>query len=864
MSRQSLLAVLILILLGTGLHLGTQADTVPVPIPGGAEPPASPADEDPVEDWEPASPRVTGQVLDAEGRPAAGAEVRFTLDRESRLYESLTPEEQREIHRVRSDARGAFQIDALRPGAPYDVLVVQRGYAPLLTAFSLQPVGLTPDLRLVLRPGRTARGMVLDGKGRPVEGVQVWLHRSTRAGIFTDVPFKKVWADSDLFRTFTGPDGRFEIADLPDHPLDLAIWGSTFAPLVRRGILLPADRKVAELGGFRLDPGASIAGRVTDRQGAPIPGAAIGAWGQEEQVTETGRDGRFVIEGLSSDTELHLSVCRPGFETMQSWFAASAPEAARIVLEPAGRIAGRVVDPDGAPVAGAEVRASLDGSGRSWSFPAPPCPPSDFARTKTDARGSFDLTDLAPGPVSLWVMAEGHPKEVLTVEAGGSTRELTVALRPGAVVAGRILDPKGRPVAGAKVSDDDHPSTVSRADGTYRLEGIGMGARNIDVSHPNHAFLSKTVRIEPGENRFDVSLSRVTGRLIRGRVLDPDGEPAAGARVLSNGKVAAATAADGSFAFVVDEGSYTLEAQAGNHAPAAAEVDVWHQSAQGVELRLSRGITLTGRLAGMAPEELATARVSALPKWNGPRNMAWEATLDAEGRYRLEGLFPDEWSLAIYTDRRRLHERFVLAAGARARELDVHLAAAPPPVQEPAGPAEAREPQGITLHGRLLGVEPADLPDVSAEAILGSRWEFATITRFGEYRLSGLSPGTWKVQARHGVDTATGTVRLEPGMEDAELDLTFVRGTLTLSGRIDAPADRPALYLELSWEDGMNQSVYTHADEKGEFRFTRLHPGRYSLTVSDDAGLLPLTRKIEMSADQEVVLHLEGRAAPGQ
>ncbi len=921
-------AFLFLILLGAGLR-SPQTDpapSLPVPVVDGEKPPAAKA----ADFQATASPLVTGRIVDEQGRPVPGTEVRFTLDRESRLFEELSAAEQERIHSVRSDALGSFQIEALMPGAPYDVVVVRRGYATLLTALSPFPVGLTPELRLVLRPGKIARGLVLDGQGRPVAGLDVRLERSTVGGIFTDVPLKKVWPDRELHHAVTGPDGRFEIVDLPEQTLDLWIWGSTFAPLSRRGIVLPADREVVDLGTFRLQPGATIEGRVADRQGTPIPGAVIGLRSQDTPVTESGRDGRFVVHGLSLDSELYVSVCRPGYQTFSGWLAASAPEAAHVILEPAARVDGRVLSPDGSPIAGAKVRASLDGSGRSWLSTAAPCQPSDFAERTTDAHGGFSVEDLSPGAVSLWVMAEGHPKEVLNVEAGASsapgvsTSPLTVTLRPGAVLAGRILDPAGRPVSGAAISDDSnihgHPRALSGPDGTYRLAGVAAGARSIGVSHPDHEHMSKTLRIAPGENRFDAKLARIPRYPIRGRVLSPDGQPVAGARVVSNGKVAAATAADGSFVLLVDDGgSYSLHSQAGSHGPAEKSVHVSGAPVDGLDLRLSRGITLTGQVVGIAPEELAEATVSAL-SLGSPSNMFWQAAVDSAGRYRMPGLFPGKWTIYAGPLQREQSAELVLMPVDEERELDLllpeafqvrgrvigpdgepvagarvlfslaanktgastaadgsfsvnvregtyevkaeglevgYLEALAPPlvVRGPAEGIEIRLPKGLSLHGRITGLQPEDLRDVSVDAHSGSHWETATITREGGYRLHGLSSGTWEVLARHGVDTATGKVRLEPGMGDVALDLTFVPGDLTLSGRVAGAANLPSLFLELRWVEGMNQSVWTEADEKGEFRFTRLHPGKYSLTVHG-GGILPMT-EIEMSQDREVVVDLK-------
>lgn len=93
-----------------------------------------------------------------------------------------------------------------------------------------------------------------------------------------------------------------------------------------------------------------------------------------------------------------------------------------VVLAPAGRVRGRVVDSAGRPVGGVEVRASL-----------PPFPryfesdrlgghaPRGFASVRSAkflGRGSFRFPRLPHGPVMLWVARDGYPASYSLVEVG--------------------------------------------------------------------------------------------------------------------------------------------------------------------------------------------------------------------------------------------------------------------------------------------------------------------------------------------------------------------------------------------------------------------------------------------------------------
>lgn len=792
--------------------------------------------------------------------------------------------------------------------------------------------GQAPPAPAEPQRGKAVRGLVLDGDGRPVAAAEVRIERSLWEGVSETHPVNKVRADRGLYRAITGPEGRFEVADLPMPVLDLEIRGSGFAPFVQEGVRMTGPREVIDLGSFRLRPGAAVQGLVVDPRGRPVPGAAVWRGAEAEApAAESGSDGRFVLRDLDPQETLQLFVCRSGFLSEAIQLEASTPEIARIELQPGARIAGRVVAPDGTPVSGAEIQTSLEVEGGGWGTgsEAPPCQLGDSAVGTTDAQGGFSLESLLPGTFQLLVSADGYPEETLKAESGLAGPPLTVRLRPGALLAGRITDLGGRPIAGVEISDRSGFQAVSRPDGTYRLSGVEPGVRRVQVSHPDHATLWKTLRIEPGENRFDAELSRIPRYPVRGRVLAPDGQPLAGARVQGSVRSFTTTAADGSFVLPLEDGTYLLESQAESYAPAWRTVQVAGGPVEGIDLRLSRGSTLTGRILGAAPQELAGATLLATSR-ESP--LLWTTTVDPEGRYRLQGLFPGEWDVAVSTSRRDRHETLILAAGEEERELDIVLTEAFEvrgrvigPEDEPvarafvhftgsadgayvpteadgsfsasleegtyqveaegqsagyfeaAGPTielrapvdgiEIRLPRGTTLRGRVIGLELDDPRSVSIEARNGSLARFGKLTREGLYQLTGLAPGAWVVRARHGLDKVNAEVRIAPGAREAVLDLAFTPGPFTLSGTIEGAADLPSLAVLLERVDDEG-AVSTDADPEGNFRFARLHPGRYRLTIHG-AGLEgPHRAEIELSSDRELRVHLRaglpyGMKAPG-
>ena len=128
---------------------------------------------------------------------------------------------------------------------------------------------------------------------------------------------------------------------------------------------------------------------------------------------------------------------------------ALAPSARSADPPPKGTASGRVVDPDGKPVAGARV----------WTQVAPADAWPLEASTDTDER--FRLGPLDPACRwlgTLVIDADGYPRVFLRTELrltgidpGRDTDLGTFHLAPGRVLTGVVLDEAGAPLAGTKV-----------------------------------------------------------------------------------------------------------------------------------------------------------------------------------------------------------------------------------------------------------------------------------------------------------------------------------------------------------------------------------------------------------------------------
>lgn len=148
---------------------------------------------------------------------------------------------------------------------------------------------------------------------------------------------------------------------------------------------------------------------------------------------------------------------------------------------PTARVSGQVVAAGtNAPLADAHVTLMPTFRTSPTGPPAPIGPPPQAV---TDQNGRFVLDGLAPGSFRIDVQKPGFapfsspldatPSATVTLTAGQSVDNLTLTLKKGGAISGRVLDAKGEPLANARVVALAH---LTRARGPVRWIPIGMGS----------------------------------------------------------------------------------------------------------------------------------------------------------------------------------------------------------------------------------------------------------------------------------------------------------------------------------------------------------------------------------------------------
>jgi RNA polymerase sigma factor (sigma-70 family) len=397
-----------------------------------------------------------------------------------------------ESSRGRTDAQGALHFADLFAGKVTLFPDMRERFETEVEA------GTTRTIEHTLPAGFQVEGRVVDPAGQPVATASIWCKGSEPSN-----------PDTHMALT-CGGDGSFRLRDVSAR----ATFGARARNFLPTPSVSPEDVPIGALGvrTVELQLGASggrVSGRVLDADGAPLeharvlcgpPGrfqvqlkSGIHALSTVPATVETGQDGRFE---LIDDFEPSV---QPIFATARGcpvWEGQVKIEAGRtafveIRLERSARIEGRLLGFDGAPVAGARIRASKEERGGWFNDMFPP------SKSVSDAQGRFTLDWVRPG--SCEINAEdfqrpeiGRAHASVTCSAGETT-VCDLRLERGNTISGRVQDKSGSPLAGWGVYSETaslmrqwYPRNAkSAADGSFTLLNLGDGEHNLAVRGPD-------------------------------------------------------------------------------------------------------------------------------------------------------------------------------------------------------------------------------------------------------------------------------------------------------------------------------------------------------------------------------------------
>lgn len=270
--------------------------------------------------------------------------------------------------------------------------------------------------------------------------------------------------------------------------------------------------------------GIRVTGTVVDPEGFPAPGAEVVIPRpllpeRSFVVAVTDAKGTFQLEDVAPGMRVaarHSDHGPSGFVRLEAK-PGTAGSFELALSENAAHLRGRVFDPSGRPMLGAEVDVTLGGA-----LPT---------AVTTNDRGEFDIRGLSVGPARVTVRATSWAAPVQEVELRpGETSELEIRLIPEASVEGVVLDPAEKPVNAAVVRvsvSGQHVQVYSRTDGSYRIRGLLPGVAQLHCEGADTVGTSTSMEIEAGQTaRWDPVLSRA--EVLEGRILDGRGNARSG------------------------------------------------------------------------------------------------------------------------------------------------------------------------------------------------------------------------------------------------------------------------------------------------------------------------------------------------
>ncbi|HEX2253275.1 MAG TPA: carboxypeptidase-like regulatory domain-containing protein [Thermoanaerobaculia bacterium] len=386
---------------------------------------------------------------------------------------------------------------------------------------------LPGDTELAVDRGEGVAVRVRLASGRePIAGARVSV---TPAGVDArrNVVMPLALRDGELVRvTASAENGTAELPPLAAGPYWIEVqapWGRSY----RRAMEVPAPERlraaaepVLDLGEWEIDRGNTLEILAVDDRGAPVPAAVVRVHqpspreGQEGigATAKADDEGYAQLGGLTAqgpvEVECFGPVHLPGRVELEA-----PPPFVECPLIRAATVAGRVVDGEGEPVAGAVLvaRAAEPRPARDPGLRPPPHP-----RAATDHEGRVELPELPPGAHRLTLAAPGFTVRDLAVElAPGETRDLgELALAPGVEVAGEVVDAGGAgPVAGVRLVALDPPGAVDATTGADGAFGFAADPeRPLELELTADGYAATRVGLEPEDLASGEPLRLTLGR----------------------------------------------------------------------------------------------------------------------------------------------------------------------------------------------------------------------------------------------------------------------------------------------------------------------------------------------------------------
>jgi hypothetical protein len=436
-----------------------------------------------------------------------------------------------------------------------------------------------PPAAAPVEMGSVSGWVVNTATGKPVERAAVVMNPSGAAG-------------GTILRAITGAGGRFAFSTVEPGNYVIGAVRAGFAVAAQPGLQSTGGRvnvtvasgaKVAELK-LRLTPAAVISGRVTDEEGAPLPGVSVRLMhpvyvnGQRqlqriEAINSISDDrggfrihdllpGRYYLVATGGNNGAAFDRYFPAFfpggtdpstATLFDVKAGAQLHDKNLILLPARmtRIKGRVIDTTTSqPGAGARILLSPKGSAFNSV---------STATGTANAQGEWEMSDIRPGPHTVGAeLTRGQDRLVARISADippNGMDDIRLLLAPGAEFTGTVRLEGGQGEARfdpsrlrVQLAAQEYDAGVSNGSvtpqGDFTIRSVRPATYDASVTPLPETLYLKSVQVEKEETintgievadsrsyRLEVTLGG-DGAQLEGVVKDGEDKPVGGGTVL--------------------------------------------------------------------------------------------------------------------------------------------------------------------------------------------------------------------------------------------------------------------------------------------------------------------------------------------
>lgn len=507
------------------------------------------SESDPVPELEAEEPpaQVSGRVLAGEP-PLPVTRFQVVL-----LAEKSLPQVAEPVAFPFESADGRFELRGLVPRR-YSVSIRADGYALWRgeqVEVEAPGAGISNELHATLRPGVSVRGIVVDADtGLPIVDALVVSETDAPMQILSVALAEEPHDLLTMART--GPDGGFELEGLTPGQQVLRASAPGRAPSWTEPFHLPAERPLEHDVELELELGATLFGVATDEGGQPIADAYIVCSLTDFSASHpvmtygsapTDAEGRYEIPNMPEGnwpvvyfrSLVEENAIDPELGFVQLFAGERVRRDFRVSVGLA--LSGVLLGSDGEPLVGRSLWLQPTGQGAT-----------SLISTSTGARGEYSFVGL--DPIQYYVSVSGLTLPDMfvlgTVDlSGGVDVEQHDFRLPDGTVRGRVLDGvSSEPLAFAVVVllRTDDPSdqhgyrgkTLSGEDGFFEFAGVEAGSYQVLVFSSEGSYgqeVLRNLRLEPDEQLETGDVHLYPGGALSVSVLDPEGEPLAGAEV---------------------------------------------------------------------------------------------------------------------------------------------------------------------------------------------------------------------------------------------------------------------------------------------------------------------------------------------